>query len=154
MITCGDFSWINTYTNPGGFTFLQLAPTQTTGYGQFAVIQRYMANNLRNVFNSVGGSPTISSGYRNPAKEASVGTYYPNSRHMAGDAVDLNAGNQTIYNQQRGYGIQYQGCVEPVNLTHGPQKDYNHTHIDWRTQATANGAVHFQGPNSCPPLWH
>jgi hypothetical protein len=155
MITCSDFAWINTYTNPGGFTFLQLAPTQSTGYGQFAVLQKYMALNLRNVFNSLGGGPTINSGYRNPAKEASVGTYYPNSRHMAGDAVDLATGNsQNTYTQQRNAGIQYSGCVEPVDLVHGPQTNYNHTHIDWRSQATPNGAVHFAGPSSCPPKWH
>lgn len=154
MITCSDFVWINTYTDPGGFTFLQLAPTQTTGYGEFAVLQEYMAVNLRSVFDAVGNSPHINSGYRNPAKEAAQKTYYANSRHMAGDAVDLAAGNQAIYNQQRTAGLQYHGCVEPVDATHGPQYNYADTHIDWRTQATPNGAVHFAGPGSCPPKWH
>jgi hypothetical protein len=153
MIDCSDFQAAATYLN-SDFTFLELAPTQTTGYNQFAVIQGYMTDYLGDVFTDLGDSPSITSGYRNPAKEATVGTYYPNSRHMAGDAVDLDTGaSSTVYAQQRTAGLDNSACVEPVDVNKGPQKDYNHTHLDWRTEATPNGASHFAGPISCPPKW-
>ncbi len=147
---CSDFNWIRTWPSIGQFEFLTLTPTQSTGYGQWALIQSYMATNLRAAFDYLGTSPTITSGYRNPVKEASVGRFYPNSRHMAGDAVDLRTGgNQNVYIQQQGAGHKKHGCVEPVDLTHGPQTDYNHTHIDWRTL----GSGHFLGPKVCPRGW-
>ncbi len=152
MISCSDFAASNTYTSPGGFSFLQLAPTQTTGYGQFPVIQSYMATYLRNVFSWLGSQPAIDSGYRNPVKEASVGHYYPNSRHMAGDAVDLDTrGSQSTYILQRTGGLKQLACVEPVDLNEGPQRDYLHAHLDWRTHAPSTG--HFAGPGKCPPKW-
>lgn len=147
---CSDFTSSVNWQYPGGFSFLTLAPTQSTGYGQWAVIQPYMANNLRSVFNDLGNLPDITSGYRNPAKEASVGRYFPNSRHMAGDAVDLRTeGSQETYSRQQAAGHQEHGCVEPVNPKDGPQMDYNHTHIDWRTF----GSGKFPGPPSCPGGW-
>jgi hypothetical protein len=152
MITCSDFVASTGYTSPGGFTFLQLAPTQTTGHGVYAVLQSYMANNLRTVFNTLGNSPGINSGYRNPALEKTMGKYYPNSRHMAGDAADLSAGSTSTYNLQRSAGLSAGGCVEPVDTKNGPQYNYADTHIDWRTKAASIG--HIAGPSSCPPKWH
>lgn len=44
--------------------------------------------------NLLGGPQIVNSGYRDPAHNAGVGGM-PNSRHMFGDAVDLNNGTQT-----------------------------------------------------------
>ncbi len=148
---CSDVSWINSWPDTGNFAFLTLTPTQDTGYGQFAILQSYMANNLRSVFNKLGNSPSITSGYRNPHHEfCCAGHYYPDSRHMAGDAIDLGTnGARNTYVNQAAAAHQATGCVEPVDSLHGPQTDYNHTHIDWRTLGSGN----FSGPKSCPRNW-
>jgi hypothetical protein len=156
QINCGDFSAASTWPDPYNFTFSELTPTQTTGAGQFAVIQDYLPNYLNSVFNALGSDPFINSGYRNPAKEASLAgghRFYPDSRHMAGDAVDLDnyGNNQNIYLEFRTAGKDNDGCVEPVDPVHGPQTNYKDTHIDWRTEADPNG--HFQGQLSCPRGW-
>ena len=148
--TCEDFTTPTAWADYGGFSYIVLCPTQTTGAGQYAVIQKYLADNLADVYNELGNTPIITSGYRNPAKEAAVGTYYNNSRHMAGDAVDLQTGgSQAVYNSQRTAALDNDACVEPVDPKNGPQKDYNHTHMDWRTSGSGN----FSGPAEYPARW-
>ena len=148
--TCDDFTTPTAWADYSGFSYITLCPTQTTGAGQYAVIQQYLASNLTDVYNALGNTPIITSGYRNPAKEAAVGTYYNDSRHMAGDAVDLQTGgSQDVYSRQRTAALDNDACVEPVDPKNGPQKDYNHTHMDWRT----SGGGSFPGPATCPARW-
>ena len=119
---CADFTWIFAWTYPGTFSFQQLTPDESTGGGQFAILQTYMATNLRQVFNAIAASPTATSGYRNPAAEKNAavqnGTrYVPSSRHMASDAVDLRTGvNQNTYLSQTNAAHTTGACVDQARI--------------------------------------
>lgn len=76
------------------------------------------------------GLPALDSGYRTPTYNASLGGA-AQSRHMFGDAADLDAGdNSTIFNQltaaANNAGANY---VEPNSMLKTP---YSHVHADWR----------------------
>jgi hypothetical protein len=149
---CTDFFAAATWPNTAGFTFAQLTPGQTTGSGQFAVLQSYMCTNLRAVFNTLAFSTQVNNagGYRNPALEAAQKVYYNNSRHMAGDAADISTSGQgtTGYNTVRAAAKSVAGgkaCVEPLKK----QGTNAYTHLDWRLLGTGT----FIGPSSCPPGW-
>lgn len=146
---CSDFSAAATWPGTGGFTFAQLTPGQTTGAGQFAVLQSYMCTNLQAVFNSIGFSTQIdqAGGYRNPDVEKMQRVYYNDSRHMAGDAADISTSGQG----QNGYyaevaaGHAKGACAEPLKN----QTTSVYTHLDWRKLGTGT----FLGPNHCPVGW-
>ncbi len=91
--------------------------------GRWAVVQPRLVAHLQGLRDTIGGPLTVTSGYRNPAYNASVGgvTY---SRHQYGDGADLEAG---------GYSVEALG-----DLCYGEGADYvglyedGHTHCDWR----------------------
>jgi len=144
---CGDFTTPTAWDadDNGEFAFSQLTVYQTTGAGQFAVLQTYFGNYLTAVFNNLGNSPTINSAYRNPKHAYEIGHYDPTSRHMAGDAVDLATGSdQPTWTRQHDVGLSKWGCVEPQYKSH-----IDHVHIDWRTFGTGD----FAGPAKCPPAY-
>lgn len=164
---CKDFSWILAWIQTGAYTWGELTVDQSTGYGQFAVLQPYLESGLGSVTNSVGYHLPISSGYRNPAAEVTVtvkNCLYPNqasctpaaaSRHMAGDGVDVKTyGSQTKWNSLQTAGHHASGCVEPQI-----QSSLNHSHIDWRdlyyvNEVQSGISTTFTWPRgSCPAKW-
>jgi hypothetical protein len=92
----------------------------------------------------------IDSAYRNPAREYTAATnsggrYAPGSRHQYGDAIDVaTSGNQTTWQEYVDDGHSLGGCAEPYSV----QRNYGHTHIDWRTLATTG-----QTWTRCPTNW-
>lgn len=93
--------------------------------GRWAVVQPRLVAHLQGLRDTIGGPLTVTSGYRNPAYNASVGgvTY---SRHQYGDGADLEAG---------GYSVEGLG-----DLCYDEDADYvglyedGHTHCDWRDE--------------------
>lgn len=117
------------------------------GTYQWAILRSYFISALNQLADLK--SFTVSSAYRNPAREAALAqasgqSYAPGSRHQYGDAVDIasNSSDWSIY-QSDGHAIG--ACVEPVYVQGG---SYAHAHLDWRTDAAAV-------PNfaTCPPYW-
>jgi hypothetical protein len=129
---CTDFTWIYGFTSKQ-FTFQQLTVDQSTGAEQFAILQSYFVSNLGAVFNILGNNPYITNGYRNPAAELAAALnnhkkYFPNSRHMAGDAVDLRTNSSSkTWTAQQSAGWAAGGCVEPATYQGTPKApDYGH----------------------------
>ena len=139
--TCSDFSAAATWPNTGGFTFAALTPGQTTGAGQFAVLQSYMCTNLQAVFDAIDFSTQINQagGYRNPDVEKMQKVYYNNSRHMAGDAADIS----TSGNGDDGYAMEVMAghnngaCAEPL-------KNSRHQHL-YSPRLAHSGNRHIRG---------
>jgi hypothetical protein len=98
---CTEFT--QSITGPN-FSFAQL----NSGTYSWAILRSYFLNELDAL---KGLTPfTITSGYRNPAKEYSVsiangGVYHAGSRHQYGDAIDV-ATNPSNWATYRGYGKQ------------------------------------------------
>ncbi len=142
----------------------ELTVDQSTGAPTYSILQQYaLATGLDSVSdNAFAGSTShfaITSGYRNPAAEVAAAQQngvkaYLNSRHLAGDAVDLSTGGDSAYWQAvYSAGLPAGACVEPVRV----QGNYNHVHLDWRTQTgvsnTPSGGNSFPSSASCPPGW-
>jgi len=93
--------------------------------GRWAVVQPAFVVHLQDLRDTIGGPLTVTSGYRNPAYNASVGgvTY---SRHQYGDGADLEAG---------GYSVEALGdlCYDEGADYVGLYED-GHTHCDWRDE--------------------
>lgn len=85
------------------------------------------------VVSNNGSVPSLTSGYRNPAANYYISTsqgtqYFPDSRHVYGDGVDLGSSNHDQYQNLRDIakaGSCGTACVEPEPVNH-------HTHIDYR----------------------
>lgn len=137
----------------GGYYAEYFAPTQTTDYGQFTVLQNYLNNALVAFYNMLGSTPVPDSGYRNPLKEidaAKAGQAKPNSRHMAGDALDFPTTQDQwfqFYNAAWNPNLDPVPCFEPYEA----QQTYDHAHLDWRTYYGTTGT--FRAPQTCPAGW-
>jgi hypothetical protein len=118
------------------------------GTYQWAVLRPYFVSDLDQLAGLT--SFTITSAYRNPAKEASVAeqngqSYHPGSRHQYGDAVDVASSSKSQWQSYQADGHQIGACVEPSNVQGG---SYAHAHLDWRTNAAAEPPY-----SSCPRGW-
>lgn len=109
-----------------------------SGSYSWALLEEAVTSNTYCVVDNYGSAPGFNSGYRNPVHNVGVGGAQ-NSRHVHGDAVDLdtpNAPDDTAYNLLRhiaknvGCGT---ACVEPRSISPG------HYHGDYR--------------GSCPAGW-
>jgi Peptidase M15 len=105
------------------FTLQEIAESYK---GRWGIVQSHMVDSLQDIRDEIGGPLTVTSGYRNPDYNASVGgvTY---SRHQYGDGADLDASGWSVedlgdvcYDQ----GADYVGLYED-----------GHTHCDWRDHA-------------------
>ncbi|HFE47340.1 MAG TPA: hypothetical protein ENJ18_17945 [Nannocystis exedens] len=93
-------------------------------YGDFVVIQPHALVHLQALRDQLGAIK-VNSGYRNPTHNASVGgaTW---SRHMYGDAFDLNPFNVSLT-------ALYEACADEGA---GFRKLYEaHVHCDWRAES-------------------
>lgn len=91
--------------------------------GQWGVLQTQMVDHLQELRDAIAGPLTITSGYRNPAWNASVGGV-EYSRHQYGDAADLDAAGWTVEDlgaECDSLAADYVGLYED-----------GHTHCDWR----------------------
>lgn len=130
-------------------------PTYTfslLNYGTYswAVLRPYFITELHNLADLT--SFTITSAYRNPAEEKYIdtlngGMWYPGSRHMYGDAVDVATSGKSQWTTYQTDGHQIGACVEPVGVA-GYPLNYSHAHLDWRTNPSAL-PYYIQ----CPPHW-
>lgn len=148
---CSDFTNATGWSAISIFPYSTMVQSETPSYQAYAILQPYMSTDLVGVQSTYKSSLTITSGYRDPQAEKKQAKYYPNSRHMAGDAVDLATGNNsnTWSNLQKA-GHANKACVEPADYQGSKTTpNYNHAHLDWRTLGTGN----FPGPKSCPPKW-
>ena len=108
---------------------IQIAPNFTLSEyaasykGEYAVMQSHFVDVLQALRDAVGGPVTVTSGYRNPAYNESVGGV-EYSRHQYGDAADLEAD---------GYSVEELGdlCYDLGADYVGLYED-GHTHCDWR----------------------
>jgi hypothetical protein len=116
----------------------------------------YMSDNL------YAGSTAhfvINSGYRNPAAERVAAQQngvkaFMNSRHLAGDGVDIASDSAAYWQLVHDVGVANDACVEPTFAQGG---SFRHVHIDWRTHTgianTPSGGNSFPGPAQCPRGW-
>lgn len=147
---CSDFTDETIWSLTSIFPYPSMTQSETASYQAYAILQQYMSTNLSGV-QTAFGYLTITSGYRDPQAERKQAKYYPNSRHMAGDAVDLATGNakQTWLDLQND-GHTNKACVEPADYQGTKTNpNYGHAHLDWRTL----GSGHFLGPKNCPKDW-
>jgi hypothetical protein len=151
---CGDErdNIIAEYVNQGvGFrpfcsSFTQSVPTQSqyvfgsprqTGTWSvdddyhWAVLQPNVTSDISCVVTTWGATPSMTSGYRNPNRNAALSDAV-NSRHVYGDAADLQtelSPNDSTYDQLKTIaksGACATACVEPRNIS------TNHFHADYR----------------------
>jgi hypothetical protein len=102
-----------------------------------AVVDPVMVQHVQNARNRYGVM-TLSSGYRTPAYNSSIGgaTY---SRHMYGDAVDVPAATYSVFDALRtAFAPENPSYVEPYD-----QASNNHYHGDWRNETTTRGYQNF-----------
>lgn len=110
--------------------------------GRWAVLQARMVDTLQALRDDLGGPLTITSGYRNPEYNASVGGV-SSSRHQYGDAADLDAS---------GWSVEDLGdvCYDEGASYVGLYED-GHTHCDWRDDPLDPA---FYASSGGPPLPH
>jgi hypothetical protein len=122
---CTDF--VQSVPGPSHYSF----PQWNSGTYGWALLEGSVISNTYCVVSNLGSTPTLTSGYRNPAHNAIIGGAQ-NSRHVYGDAVDLDtptAPNDTLYNSLRAIaksGACSVACVEPRNISP------SHYHGDYR----------------------
>ena len=128
---CGDFT--QSVPTPSRYSFGQW----NSGTYSWAFLRATVTSNTECFLQESGTNPPLSSGYRNPVRQQDFGSV--NSRHVHGDAADLdtpNAPDNALWNTLRLYakgGACSDACVEPRSLTPG------HFHVDYR--------------GSCPAGW-
>lgn len=145
---CSDFITSEQWNSV--FSWGSMVQSETAAYQDYAILQSYMNANLTTL-QAKYGPITINSGYRDPQAEKRQVKYYPNSRHMAGDAVDLATGNSSnTWGKFQTAGHANHACVEPATLQgKNGVPSYDHSHLDWRTF----GSGTYKGPAKCPPGW-
>lgn len=122
---CSDFT--QSVPSLSHYSFSQW---NSSTYG-WAILKDTVVSNTYCVVANHGSTPPFSSGYRNPVRNLQVSGAL-NSRHVYGDAVDLdtpNAPNNTMYNALRTIakgGSCGVACVEPRSIAP------NHFHADYR----------------------
>jgi hypothetical protein len=108
---------------------LEVAPNFVLGEylyawkGQWGVMQSQLIDHLQELRDSVGAAVTVTSGYRSPAYNASVGGAEW-SRHMYGDAADIDV---------EGWSVEELGVLcEDLGADYVGLYEDGHTHCDWR----------------------
>lgn len=94
--------------------------------GRWAVMQTHMVDLLQDLRDDIGGPLTVTSGYRNPSYNASVGGV-EYSRHQYGDAADLDADGWSVEDLGD---VCYAWDADYVGLY-----EDGHTHCDWRNHS-------------------
>lgn len=108
--------------------------------GRYGIVQSHFIDRLQDIRDEIGEALIVTSGYRNPVYNASVGGA-DYSRHTYGDAADLDTASYSvealgdICNQ---HGAGYVGLYED-----------GHTHCDWRDDAL--DTAFYDAPNGPPP---
>lgn len=118
---CGTFTSSGHTTN---FSFAELNVNQEYSW---AILTSTFLTGLQNTRNSYGPM-TVTSGYREPAENYSIGGA-PGSQHVHGDAADI-ASTQSTWQNLHDKAKQNGACVEPVNYK--GYNDWAHVHMDWR----------------------
>lgn len=166
----GTWNYYYMYLSHSYFDFYGLTPDESTGWGQFAILQPYAyVDGLNAIGNQVAAQSApygITSGYRNPAAEYSAAAQNGvkpaiNSRHMAGDGADLRTNWNGVSNFAQMYdaaaAANSGACFEPPD-----KESRSHVHIDWRSKTGPvnnwGGTSDFPnptawGPNGCPAGW-
>jgi hypothetical protein len=116
----------NQYEGPTGWG--QIGLPWNTGEYQFAIVSSTMKTAVEAIVAAT--KVVISSAYRNPKKEEHLNPGTHNSRHIYGDAVDLDTKkNKALWCQ-----VATAACgktaswVEPASMIN----NYDHVHADWR----------------------
>ena len=136
----------STFTQTSGSVDFPFDQLNTGDYPNWAILRSVLFAGLDTMqqacWNQIGPAPapvcnftfTITSGYRNPADNASTPHSGHNSRHMFGDAADIATfKNQTTWNVVRAIAKSntVNGCVEPQNIS-----TLNHVHVEWPDMAS------------------
>jgi hypothetical protein len=123
---CDDFTQQSSSRH---FQFNEL----NSGRYKWAILRSSMTTGIDHVHGNYRGRLRVNSGYRNPRHNASVtGSAKRDSRHMHGDAVDLQS-TETTFDQIRDAGRDAGACVEPASIS-----GYGHVHLDWRGKCPIN----------------
>ncbi|MGC1106864.1 MAG: D-Ala-D-Ala carboxypeptidase family metallohydrolase, partial [Candidatus Acidiferrales bacterium] len=148
---CSAFTPSSDMNPSKDFTFSQLDTTDIK-YGDFtdwAILQTSLLNGIESLLGNYGNPITITSGYRTPLVQNKHFPGHRQDRHIHGDAVDLNAGNATVWQALHDAAKTAKACVEPWQLQqkYNPNHPYDHTHADWRA------IDHQSWPGGCPAGW-
>lgn len=167
---CTDFVSPQEFNAQGLFAFSYLTPDEGVPYsGNWALLWPYFNQGLAKVYRALGyplnrlapkvSAGAVNSGYRNPVAERAAAVnkspYFANSRHMAGDAADLQTGGIAAnYTSQRNAAKNPAVVGNPVACVEPHDKYYTHTHMDWRVSAPY-GTYHYlyTGKSTCPNFW-
>ena len=125
------------FTQSAGSAHFAFATLNTSDYLQWAILRGGLLDGLEGTWTGYVGSLSVTSAYRNPARNFRVGNPSdptPNSQHVYGTAVDFASTLSTFYGL-RNKGIAAGACAEPLNLS----LEW-HVHLDWR-------------PGGCPAGW-
>lgn len=121
--TCSDFTQT---AHSEHFTFAEL----NWGTYSWAIIRQRLLDGLEAMRTEYGGPLTITSGYRNPAKDATFTNppnQYPNGQHRFGLAADISSNSLTWLPLSQA-GKRAGACVEPLAMS-----GFAHVHVDWRS---------------------
>lgn len=113
----------------------------------WTVVRDILAAKLDTLYSSYGAM-TFSRIYSCPTRNSQV-SVEADSRHIYGDAADINAGGQTTWTniKNAAWALDVPACVEPADYANPGTPDYGHVHIDFRFISTA--FVH----SSCATNW-
>jgi hypothetical protein len=116
----------NTYTGLGTINF----PFLEINDGQYSWAIFTIAHKLQDVMNDFGLKMTVSSGYRNPVDNDTIKpTGKPNSRHIYGDAADIDISSDAEWLKLCNSAVKEGACIEPHSMAPG------WVHMDWRDLA-------------------
>jgi hypothetical protein len=126
---CSDFtpSSVSQPTTHFSFDDLNVSDIQRGEYLNWAILKSRMLGGLEDWRADYGQPLTINSGYRSPHVQNMINASAPRDRHIHGDAADVNAGTQAVWNALHDSALSAGGCVEPVSLS-----GIGHLHADWR----------------------
>ncbi len=146
---------------PAGSTTVPTSYINWSGYN-WAIVSASLTSGLNSILASFQSAQPpitlgVTSAYRNPNKEYLLGGTVPiTSRHVHGDAVDLNTSHSlqiwnNVHNKVSAAlsgGIHY--CIEPIDRSGGSSSGstLSHLHVDWRPFMS-----NYAANAGCPTGW-
>jgi hypothetical protein len=117
--SCGDFTQTSAATY---FSFAELKSPDA----DWAILTSSVTAGLDAIRSGRGSALTLSRAYSTPAHNSEISTA-SNSRHVYGDAGDIQTGSQAMWSEVSQLAKGTGACVEPQL-----QSTLSHVHADWR----------------------
>jgi len=125
---CDDFTQS---AGSAHFSFVEL----NTGDYSWAIIRDRLLMGLENTRSNYGYPMPVTSGYRNPHRQATVNPSAMNSRHVYGDAADIDVRDNNGDGDLSDDSKRLVRAARDAGATYTqeyPEGGYSHVHMDWR----------------------